>query len=124
MRKTLLLSLLIITASVFTAKAQGDNCATAVQITTSGTYTADGPSTGGGATSGSAINADWYYFIAPTAGVIDVSACNLSSVDTRVHVYDGTCAVLNNLGTDDDGCTNFVYASELLNIPVTAGTTY
>jgi len=124
MRKTLLLSLLIITASVFTAKAQGDNCATAVQITTSGTYTADGPSTGGGATSGSATNADWYYFIAPTAGVIDVSACNLSSVDTRVHVYDGTCAVLNNLGTDDDGCTNFVYASELLNIPVTAGTTY
>ena len=43
--------------------AQGDNCLSAVQILSSGTYTSDGPSTGGGATNFDAANADWYYGI-------------------------------------------------------------
>lgn len=122
MRKIFILFLA--TAFSYLAAAQGDNCASAVQITTNGTYTADGPSTGGGATSGSATNADWYYFIAPAAGVIDVSACNLSNIDTRLFIYDGSCTTLNQLGTSDDECTTYQFASFLSGIPITAGTTY
>jgi len=126
MKKALTLILTVIFSFTFiSANAQGDNCATAVQITTNGTYTADGPSTGGGATHQSnATNADWYYFTAPSAGEIEVSACNLGSVDTRLWIYDGSCVALNPIDDDDDGCTTFQFASVLTNIVVTSGTTY
>ncbi|MBN2729915.1 MAG: T9SS type A sorting domain-containing protein [Bacteroidales bacterium] len=124
MRNIFILFLLLSTAISYSAMAQGDNCATAVQIITNGTYTANGPATGGGATNIDATNADWYYFTAPTAGVIDVSACNLSSIDTRLYIYDGSCATLNQLATSDDECTTYQFASFLNGIPVSAGTTY
>ncbi len=118
---TIIVFLIILPALSF---AQGDNCASAVQITTNGTYTADGPSSGGGATAGNANNADWYYFVAPSAGEIEVSACNLDNVDTRLRIHDGNCTSLNQLAMDDDGCNTYDYASVISNLVVTAGTTY
>ena len=110
--------------SISLLQAQGDDCASAVEIITNGLYTANGPSTGGGATNIDATNADWYYFVATDNGTIDVSACDLSSIDTRLYIYDGTCGTLNELGTSDDECTTFQWASFLAGISVTNGVTY
>lgn len=110
--------------------AQGDNCAAAVSVTP-GTYTADGPATGAGAsgvcnTTG-ATNADWYVFTAPGPGTIDVFSC-LGGADTRLSIYDGSCATLNCISTNDDACPTTTgganFASEILGTPVTAGTDY
>ena len=124
MKKIFIVFSLFFAAFSMQLAAQGDNCSSAVQIISNGTYTADGPSSGGGATQLGATNADWYYFVAPSAGQIEVSACNLGNTDTRLHIYDGSCIILNQLGTDDDGCTSYAYASFLSGIVVSAGTTY
>jgi len=125
MKKILsLIFILIFSFSILNVNAQGDNCATAVQITTNGTYTANGPSSGGGATQTGATNADWYFFTAPAAGEIEVSACNLGSIDTRLWIYDGSCVALNPIANDDDGCTTSNFASIVTGLIVTSGTTY
>jgi MAM domain, meprin/A5/mu/Secretion system C-terminal sorting domain/Fibronectin type III domain/Proprotein convertase P-domain len=112
----------ILSISIFNASAQGDNCATAFQLTTNGTYTADGPSSGGGSTHGQTTNADWYYFTAPSTGEIEVNAC-VGTVDTRLWIYDGSCAALNPVADDDDGCTSGL-SSIVTGLVVTSGTTY
>ncbi len=109
--------------SLATIFAQGDNCGVAVAVTP-GAFTADGPSTGGGSVN--ATNADWYSYTPATNGTMDISAC-LGGADTRLYVYDGTCGTLNQIATNDDVCdmgTGNNWASELLLIPVTGGTTY
>ncbi|RMG91526.1 MAG: hypothetical protein D6706_18150, partial [Chloroflexi bacterium] len=105
-------------------QAQGDSCVTAVQITTNGTYTADGPSTGNGChnCSGGATNADWYYFIAPANGLIDIYSCNdPNNTDTRLWVYSGSCGALVPVDSSDDDCG---LQSQIIGLSVTAGTTY
>ncbi len=110
------------------AGAQGISCATAVAVSP-GTYTADGPSSGGGASNvcfSGATNADWYSYTPTADGTIDISACN-GGADTRLSVHTGSCGSLSCLDSNDDACdtgTGAPYASELTNISVTAGTTY
>ncbi len=106
--------------------AQGDDCATAVSVTP-GTYTADGPSTGGGAigSGNTGTNADWYSFTPTCDGTIDVASCISGGTDTKLYVFDGTagCGTIasNQLGVSDDACG---LSSQLTGIPVTAGNTY
>ena len=109
--------------------AQGATCATALAITP-GTYTADGPSSGNGASNlcfgGGATHADWYSYTPTADGTIDISACN-GGADTRLSVHTGSCGSLTCLTSNDDACdlgNGGLYASELTNISVTAGTTY
>lgn len=103
--------------------AQGDNCATAVPVT-AGTYLANGPSTGAGASNicagAGGTNADWYVYTAPTNGFIEVSSCN-SGVDTRLSVYEGACGSLTCVGYDDDGCG---LQSIVSNVPIVQGNDY
>ncbi|HMQ77438.1 MAG TPA: hypothetical protein PKE21_14915 [Flavobacteriales bacterium] len=85
------------------AHAQGDLCTNAVLIGP-GLHTADGPSTGAGATQGNATNADWYAFETNQPGYITVNSCVDGVTDTRVIIHTGTCTNLSQLAIDDDGC--------------------
>ena len=118
---------------------QGPTCASAVAIVASGTYAADGPSSGGGwlpactnddgTGANPATNADWYSFTAPSSGVLVVGSVTIGA-DTRLSVYSGTCGSLVCLGGDDDINATVTTAWETNNfrsrvaIPVVSGTTY
>ncbi len=84
------------------AQNGGDDCASAVVITEgSFTDTTINDITPGG------NNGDGAWFVyTPTAdGTIEISSCaDPDDPDTRIFVYDGTCAALNQLILDDDGC--------------------
>ncbi|MBK9760791.1 MAG: T9SS type A sorting domain-containing protein [Flavobacteriales bacterium] len=114
-------SFLLYTPTVF---AQGEICS-AAQSVVPGTYSADGPAAGGGATQSDAQNADWYVFTSDVDAYMTVFSCG-SQIDTRVFVHTGDCGALTLLGNDDDGCPEgYPPGSSLLaNIPITSGTTY
>lgn len=117
---------LALTSLTSLAMAQGETCASALAITP-GTYNANGPATGGGCNDCTdSANADWYSYTANAAGLLSISSCG-GGVDTRLFVYDGACGSLNPIATSDDVCDlgdGNLYASELTNIQVCAGTTY
>ena len=104
-----------------------NTCATATPITGTSLISDLGPSGGAGCFNcgGSAANASWYSFTAPSDGTIDISACGLSGTDTRLWVYDGTCGALNQVGADDDAC-GFAssYAAAAAGLRFTNGSTY
>ncbi|HIP36834.1 MAG TPA: hypothetical protein EYG85_08270, partial [Crocinitomix sp.] len=106
--------------------AQGDDCATAIPVTP-GTYTANGPNAGGGATNicfgSGGTNADWYSFTPTCDATITVTSTNDPNLtDTRLSIYTGTCGALTCVANDDDGGTGFT--STVSNLSVTAGVTY
>lgn len=131
MKKTLLLiNLLFIAVSGF---AQG-TCATAVNITTNGTYTTgtiNGTYKVACFTTFTNPRGNWYSFTAPSNGEISISS-NLpsndgvtKSNDTRFSIATGLCSNTTLTcvqGNDDISGSN--YLSELLNVPVTSGVTY
>lgn len=137
------LFLFLLSGSFTALLAQGETACTAVAVQP-GTYIADGPSTGGGALQGCvfdstnlATDADWYRYTPVVDGTISVSSC-LGGADTRLSIFSGFCFFLPPFGTsfsgsciagNDDAClisesSPFEYASEVVDVPVTAGTTY
>jgi hypothetical protein len=74
-----------------------------------------------------ASKAIWYKFTAPRAGRISISTCG-EGEDTRLFLYRGVCATLQNVAESDDVCAMgtlpFNWAAALTNIPVVAATTY
>jgi len=112
------------------AFGQGETCATAVPVVP-GTFTADGPATGGGALAAAgcfgaadATNADWYSFTSPITGTaaMDIRSCiDATAPDTRFSVYSGTCGALTCVAQSDDDCG---LSSEVAGVDVVAGTTY
>lgn len=131
MRK-ILLSLL--SFSAFIGYSQG-SCNSPIVLTTNGTYTAaaitgtysnacyNNPTTDGGG----AMLANWYSFTPASNGEVTLNS-NLpanvapNSVDTRVSIFDGTCAALTCYDANDDVSAT-VYLSNIT-FPVTGGTTY
>ncbi len=105
--------------------AQGDDCASAVAITP-GMYTADGPSSGGGATQADATNADWYSFTPTESGLLSINSC-MGGADTRFRVWSGTCAAPVEEAANDDACDlgdGTLYASAVENVVTLVGNTY
>ncbi len=103
-------------------------CADAQQIYFSGTYHVDTIVAGDHShTDNAAVTgAAWFTFVAPANGSINISSCGYG-VDTRLHVHDGDCTALNLVASNDDYCDlgdGNLYASNLIEVPVTAGTTY
>jgi len=45
----------------------------------------------------------WYSYTASDFGAITVSTCG-SAIDTRIHIFTGTCGNLNCYGQNDDAC--------------------
>jgi hypothetical protein len=103
--------------------AQGETCATAVAVTL-GDYIADGPATGGGASNvcwgEGGTNADWYSFT-PTTDMVILIESIPGDIDTRLSFYDGDCASLNCIASNDDYEDS---GASLITASVTAGTTY
>ena len=99
-------------------------CSEAIEISDCGTYTAIGPSQGGGATSSDATNAVWFKFTPTFTGIVDIYSC-LQGVDTRLLVHSGSCNNLSLVNANDDNCELFpggdLWASELIGVPVTNG---
>ena len=108
-----------------TARAQ-NTCATAVPVGL-GLHTVDGVNgtlaTPYCATSGNATAAEWFTFTATADTVIRVTTNvpGYPTVDTRVHVYTGTCGALACHAGDDDSGPGY---SSICNFDVTAGVTY
>ena len=105
-------------------------CDGAFLITETGTFTSNGPADGEGChnCSDGALHADWYKFTAPTTGTVSIASCGYG-VDTRFWFYSGDCNNLVAVANNDDACilgqgSNSPWASEVLDIPVTAGVTY
>jgi hypothetical protein len=129
-----LLLLIFTVAGMVSANAQA-TCATATVITTNGTYTTgtiNGTYKVACFNSATGIKGYWYSFTAPSNGEISISS-NLASNDgvaksddTRVSIATGSCSGTLTCvsGNDDIDADNQDYLSELLNIPVTAGTVY
>jgi hypothetical protein len=131
MKKLLLFTFVVLNASFSFAQA---DCDSAFEITTNGTITAPAL-TGTYVISCDQTNADgagpyagaWYKFIAPSNGTVAITS-NLpanvapNSVDTRVSVWQGTCAALVCLGgADDISATNYLSS---FNFNAVGGTTY
>lgn len=105
--------------------AQGSTCTNAVEVTI-GTFNADGPSSGGGANQPDAQNADWYQFTPASNGLVSISSCN-GGADTRLFLYQGSCADLQQVTASDDACSdggNQDVASQITDEPVEGGVTY
>ncbi len=123
MYKLLLPALALLAAG--SARAQ-NTCATAVPVGL-GLHTVDAvngtPATPYCAASGGASAAEWFTFTATADTVIRVSTNvpGYPTVDTRVHVYTGTCGALACHAGDDDSGPGY---SSICNFSVTAGTTY
>lgn len=131
--KKLLLSLSLLLLTVTLVNAQG-TCATAVNIPGNGTITAPAitgtyqlacNNVNGELTSGA--YGIWYSFTPASNGQVTISSdlpqnVAPSSVDTRLSVYNGTCAALTCVdGSDDISDTNFLTT---LTFSVLSGTTY
>lgn len=74
---------------------------------------------GAGATFG-----EWYKYTPSATYNVTITtdiAANTPRIDTRVHIYTGTCATLTCAGGDDDTGLNF---SSVANFVANAGTTY
>lgn len=132
--KKILLTLLIAVSSA-TINAQG-TCATATPITATATATLVCPAitgtypTGAGLcyTAPAAPKAIWYSFTPTVSGLMSIDAgipANpVATTDTRLSVFSGTCASYTCVDANDDISTTDDFRSRLLNLPVTAGTTY
>lgn len=108
--------------------APGETCDTAIEITSNGSYTCSGPSSGMGCNdcSGGAQHASWYKYTAECAGEITISSCN-QEVDTRIFVYKGNCDGLILEDSSDNDCESQpeeVLASYIEAMEVEAGVTY
>jgi len=82
----------------------GERCTEAIELTSDGTYSADGPSSGAGCHNcNGATHADWFYYEAAQTGQISIQSCD-GGVDTRIWVYQGDCQNLIPIASGDDEC--------------------
>ena len=65
----------------------------------------------------------WYTWTASISEIVVISTCNDADFDTRLALWEGTCADKILVGCNDDGLGCAGFTSELI-APVTAGTTY
>ena len=131
--KKLLLSLFLLSIGMMTNVNAQATCASAITLTTNGTYTT-GTINGTYKVACFPIFATpkgyWYKFTPTTNGEISISS-NLAtnngvtkSNDTRVSIATGLCAGTLTCVDGNDDVDDVNYLSELLNVPVVAGTTY
>lgn len=134
MKKTLLLILSFASLSAF---SQG-TCATALNITANGDYvsgTVNGTHPTGQSglcygTNSASPNANWYTFTPPTNGILTVTSAiaanpgGTTGRDTRLSILTGACGGPWTCVDGNDDVSASDYRSELVDVPVTSGTTY
>lgn len=97
-------------ASAICAHATAQNSCSTAQPITPGTYTIaviDGPeaATPLCIATGTATAAEWYRFTVPQDTMVRITTDLGSNIDTRFHVYTGTCGALTCVIGDDDSGT-------------------
>lgn len=128
-RNTVFSSLLLSALLASTSFAQGDNtCATAQPIAGSGTFVFDNTLA---TTDGSPDNLClffsldqieldvWWSWVPATSGAYQLDTCAQTTVDTKVAIYDGSCAGAV-LACNDDSCS----LQSLVQFTAIAGQTY
>ncbi|MGB6268988.1 MAG: FG-GAP-like repeat-containing protein [Olleya sp.] len=133
MKRILFTSLLSFFALSMQAQTNSNTCTDAdadTAITGPGTFTITGIIDGSeipmpicAANGTGATNGEWYKYIPNDDYTVTITT-NLSQnsgLDTRVHIYSGTCGSLSCVGGDDDGGSGFLSVAEL---NVISGTTY
>jgi hypothetical protein len=105
-----------------------DDCATAISLSTAGLYnvsTVNGAApTTFCAPNGTASNAEWFVYTPSQDYTVTITsniAENSPLIDTRFHVYTGTCGVLTCYAGDDDSGANY---SSVGNFDAFVGNTY
>lgn len=131
MKKTLLLTFTTLLYTI--ANFAQDNCASALPISGPGTYSVGvingvQPSTfcapNGAIPTANIPAGEWYAYTPSQSFAVNITsdiAINNPRKDTRVHIYTGTCGTLTCVAGDDDSGTSY---SSVVNLNVTAGTTY
>ena len=66
----------------------------------------------------------WFEFVAPTTGPLNISLCENTLFDTDLVIYTGGCENLEQVSCNGDSVDCGSSQSEILNLPVTAGTRY
>ncbi|MGB1809925.1 MAG: hypothetical protein ACPHQT_06565 [Planctomycetota bacterium] len=66
----------------------------------------------------------WFEFVAPSTGPLNISLCENTLFDTDLIVYEGDCDNLQQISCNGDGLDCSSVQSEILNLPVDAGTRY
>lgn len=76
-----------------------------------------------GASTTNYAQSEWYSYTPTDDGLMTVQNCGLTAEDTRLWIYEGDCGIeiIQLIASNDDACE---LQSQLLEIPVTAGTTY
>lgn len=134
MKKNYILIILLACTGLLAAQ---NNCATAVPLTTAGTFavgTIDGtelPQVLCTLTNETTTAAEWYAYTPTSNFTVTVSSDLIenSCKDTRLRIYSGTCAALTCITSDDDSgtincdATGLSYLSRA-SFNATAGTTY
>ena len=117
---TNLIMLALMTTFGWQANSQngGNTCTDAVAATT-GIYNVDGIGSNGSATNPPATDAMWYSYTPSEDGTMAINSC-ATTTDTRIYVYDGDCAALNQLAFNDDDCG----LGSGLSVAVSSGVTY
>jgi len=119
--------LLLLGLIINVASAQND-CASAVAIVP-GYYIVDAvngtemPAVTCSGAAGGGTNAEWYTYT-PDADynmAVSSNVPGVNPIDTRMHIYTGTCGDLTCVGGDDDSGPNY---SSIASMNVEAGVTY
>lgn len=66
----------------------------------------------------------WFEFVAPSSGPLNLSLCENTLFDTDLIVYEGDCENLQQISCNGDGLDCSSNQSEILNLPVLAGSRY
>ena len=139
MRLFIVLGVLAVFALPTTGIAQpaNDECAGAIDVGFTGAGTVTGWDNTTATTSADPVNdavcagtaigtceSDiWYSWTPAQDGIVQMSTCDLTTVDTDILVYSGACGALTEVSCNGDGpCTNFTSLTPFF--LVTAGTTY
>ena len=133
MKKNYLLILFVLSSIMTFAQ---DNCATAIPISSAGTFTVETingtelPAIACNLTNTSANAAEWYAYTPSQNFSVTISSDLVENIclDTRLRVYSGTCAALTCVAGDDDSgtvaCSSGSSYLSRVTFNTIAGTTY
>ena len=133
MKKNYLLILFVLSSIMTFAQ---DNCATAIPISSGGTFTVgtingtELPAIACNLTNTSTTAAEWYAYTPSQNFSVTISSDLVENIclDTRLRVYSGTCAALTCVGGDDDSgtvtCSSGSSYLSRVTFNAIAGTTY
>ncbi len=104
---------------------EGEECSQAIDIDQDkASITVSSIASGAGSHQNNATHAKWYRYYAKYTGTITIESCG-QGVDTRLHIYNGSCGELTEIASADDNCISsegLNYASSVVDLAITEDT--